>query len=275
MPNSGRENAPHVPLDVFPWYYYPMTSRTGLGVFLIFISVLFFFIRTQPWYPAGAIFNELSGIPWLYALIGTIFGIICAFTIQRQWENWSNLSDAVQTEADALHELWLWSKHFPTEIHAHVQSSILRYLDIVVGECLLHNHHHDEEHEEEILASLNDVLYEVFQQVPALFPTSFSLLKDILRYRAKRIHLMEERMPDVLRFLLFSSSALLVVLSFFIGVHTLWLHYLFFISIAGLIGVLILVVIDLDNPLLPGGWHLTPKSFETLRTRIKKTHTSE
>lgn len=252
-----------------------MSVRRKIAIFFIFTSIIFLFIRTQPWYPTDVIFDELGGIPWLYALIGTIFGVICAFIIQHQWTNWSALSNIVQTEADALHELWLWSKHFPGSIHIHIETAILHYLDIVIDDCWNTEHTHDDEEEEQLLVSLNDILYEVFQQSPALFPTSFSLLTDILKYRARRIQLVADHMPRILRFLLWFSTTLMIVLAFFIGVHKVWLHYTFFISIASLVGLIYIIILDMDNPLDHGAWHLTPKAYEQLRLRIRKTHTAQ
>ena len=54
--------------------------------------------------------EELGGIPWLYSVIGLVFSILSGFIIQKQWENWQKLHDAILSEASSLNKIWLMAK---------------------------------------------------------------------------------------------------------------------------------------------------------------------
>jgi hypothetical protein len=63
--------------------------------------------------------------------------------------------------------------------------------------------------------------------------------------------------------LIFSTS-LLILLSLLIGIKDEWLAYIFTLSIATLSYTVYAVIVDLDHPLHPGGWHLTNQDYEDL-----------
>jgi hypothetical protein len=56
----------------------------------------------------------------------------------------------------------------------------------------------------------------------------------------------------------------------FIGIKNIWLAFLFTASIASLAFAIFLVLLDLDNPLKPGSWHITTKDYENLLARIDR-----
>jgi hypothetical protein len=91
-----------------------MSVRKKLFLFVIFFSSIFWIFRTID---RGKILfvnlSELSGLPWLYSSIGLIFSILAAFTIQKEWEHWNELVEAINGEVNGLGELLLRCLHVP------------------------------------------------------------------------------------------------------------------------------------------------------------------
>ena len=109
-----------------------MSVRKKLLLFVVFFSSIFWIFRTID---RGKILfvdlAELSGLPWLYSSIGLIFSILAAFTIQKEWEHWNELVEAINGEVNALEELLLRCRHVPDcadNIVAHTEQYLWHIL---------------------------------------------------------------------------------------------------------------------------------------------------
>ena len=85
-------------------------------LFVGIFSLIFFGLHDSDFYNKKVILADLGGIPWLYASIGTLFSILAGFIIQKEWENWNSLVDAVGGEVNTLREMWLWSRYLPAKM---------------------------------------------------------------------------------------------------------------------------------------------------------------
>lgn len=239
--------------------------------FLIVFSGIFYFFRTSDYYNLKVFSADLGGIPWLYSSIGVIFSIIAAFAMQKNLDKWNNLNIAVKEEIESLEELWLWAIHFPEDIKSKINKAIQVYLENIIEKGWTKSEYGGKSKSvEQSIFLFYDALYDISKNYPQLLSTSFSLFSDILKHRAARLHFASHKMPTILWRMLFFTMTLMVLLSFLIAVKNIWLDYIFTSSIATLVFIVFIVIDDLDNPLRPGGWHLTTKSYEELLERIKK-----
>lgn len=237
--------------------------------FLVVFFAIFYFIRTSDEYNIRVLVANSDGLPWLYAVVGTVFGILAAFVIQKEWGKWDALTDAVRGEVDGLEKLYLWSSHFPEKIRNKIHGYIKSYLDLVIREGWSYSKKGEKSPEiEEIIVGLNASIYEIFDEAPQLVPTAFALLSNILGHRSSRLEYSREHMPPLLKNTLQFSAFLLIGLSMFIAVKDIWLAFLFTASIASLAYSIFLVLIDLDNPLEPGDWHITTRDYKALLEKI-------
>ena len=106
---------------------------------------------------------------------------------------------------------------------------------------------------------------------PRLKSTVDSVLANTISNRSSRLLYSSPSTPGVLKDTLGFAAALVIVLSLFIGVRSIWLDYVFTMSIALLAYVVYLVVDDLDNPLRPGLWQITPHDYQELLRRLEPT----
>ncbi|MDR3582431.1 MAG: DUF4239 domain-containing protein [Candidatus Pacebacteria bacterium] len=238
--------------------------------FAVVFSALFYFIRTSDFYNTRILIASLGGVPWLYAAVGTLFSIIAAFVIQKEWEQWNNLVDAVKTETDGLEKLYLWSNNFPEAIRAKVHDSIAGYLEVIIKEGWQFSERGVRSQEiEDIFNELSTTIYKISATAPQLMTISFALFSRIMESRSKRLLYSSEHIPDLLNHTMRFGAFLLIGLSMFIGVANVWLAYLFTISIACLAYSVFVVLSDLNRPLEPGDWHITTKDYEDLLVRIQ------
>ncbi|MGB7957380.1 MAG: hypothetical protein WCF77_00855 [Minisyncoccia bacterium] len=236
--------------------------------FLLVFSLVFYFVRMSDEYNTRILLADLGGVPWLYASVSTIFGILAAFAIQKEWDAWNALSEAVNGEVDSLEKLYLWSDHFPQKIKGPVQENIKKYTALVIRQWKSTERGEKTPEVDAALKALNDNIYEIFTEAPELMPTSFSLFSSVVQYRSYRVQDSKRHMPPILKNTLQYAAFLLILLSMFIGVKNIWLAFLFTASVASLAFSIFTVLRDLDNPLRPGSWHITTKDYEDLLVRI-------
>lgn len=236
--------------------------------FLVFFSIIFYFVRASDAYNTRILVADLGGVPWLYAAVSTIFGVLAAFAIQKEWDAWNALSEAVNGEVDSLEKLYLWSDHFPEKIKKPFHENIKKYTSLVVGLWRSTERGEKTSEIDNALSALNDDIYRIFTEAPELMPTSFALFSNVMKYRSYRIQDSARHMPHILKNTLQYAAFLLIFLSMFIGIKNIWLAFLFTASIASLAFAIFTVLLDLDNPLKPGSWHITTKDYEELLARI-------
>ena len=247
-----------------------MSVRNKLILFVVSFSSIFWIFRTID---RGKVLfvdlSELSGLPWLYSSIGLIFSILAAFTIQKEWEHWNELVEAIHGEVNALEELLLRCRYVPDcagSIAAHTQqylSHILEYWPTIKEGIR-------SEEGDKIVALLRSDIMEVSTESgkTLLLP----LFSDIIRSRNKRIFQSRSHIPKILKNTLVFADVIMIILSLFIGVRNPLLDYIFTVSIGVLAYTIYLVIDDLDSPFRPGAWHLSQSEYADLLEDIRKDH---
>lgn len=237
--------------------------------FIIAFSAVFYLFRTSDYYALNILGASLGGAPTLYGAIGSMYGLIAAFVINRQWEQWNNLDDAVKSEVDALERFWLWFNNFPKETRDKIYGRIRKYLELMINEGLqLSGDGIRSRAIEDALTSLHKAVYEVCREDQGLMAPSFSLFADILKSRSDRLKYSGHHVPKLLSGTLVFGVALMIGLSFFIIIKNVFFDYLFTLGIGTLAFMIFLVVRDLNQPLRPGDWHITTKDYKDLLKRI-------
>ncbi len=242
-----------------------------ISLFFAGFAAIYYFFRTSDFYTVKILATDLGGAQWLYSLAGSIYGMMTAFVISKQWESWNGLSDSIKGEVDALDRLHRWANNFPVPVKERVQGRVIKYLNLMISEGLyLSESGIRSQAVEDALNQIEKSIFEMFDTNPDLVPTSFSIFSDILKARTDRIKYSLHRVPDMLRFTLFFAALILIGLSLFISGKNLPVSYMFTASVATLVYIVFLVIDDLNNPLKPGAWYITAKDYKELLGKIKK-----
>jgi hypothetical protein len=238
-------------------------------LFTILYTLVFFWFHDSDFYNKKLLLAELGGIPWLYSTIGVLFSILVGFIIQKEWENWNNLVDAVSGEVNTLREMWLWSRYLPLETKEVFNVSIKSYLTEMSEDGLYKSEQKIMSVQvEKSISVLETAMFDMFKNQPKIAANTFSFFTKLIELRLERVRYSSHHVPLTIKRIIIFATALIICLSLFIGVKNIWLDYIFTISVSVLACAIFLVIDDLDNPLIPGGWHLTPKPYKKLLEEI-------
>lgn len=255
-----------------------MKFSNKIILFFLAFTTLFYWLHVNSHYNIRALLADLGGIPWLYSSMVTLFSIIAGFVIQKEWENWNNLVDATKSEVDSLGKLWLWSRHLPEQQRDKFDVAIRTYLEEMSATGLEKSSRG--EHSQTIDKSFNMIqsaMFEMSEENSKLMVTTFSFFTKLIDNRSDRIHHASHHIPEALRRTLPLFTFLIIILSFFIGIKSIWLDYIFTLSVSLVSYVIYIIIDDLNNPLKPGSWHLTSedykKTLEAINSReLSSTH---
>jgi hypothetical protein len=240
-------------------------------IFLLLFTLLFSLLRAYSDYERVILMADLEdigGVPWLYSAVCLIFSILAGFIIQNQWDHWNALIGAVKGEVSALHQLWFWSYHLSSDSQAQLRMALRHYLHTTITEEWGQKCEEESSAAGGALLAIRESVSEMSRR-PELMLTAFTIFGEILRHRENRLHYSRNHMPRVLKYTLLFADGLVICLSLFIGVKHLWLDYLFTISIALLAFMVYVVLEDLDAPLRPGFWHVTPEDYQRLLAKLQ------
>jgi len=247
-----------------------MKSTLKIIVFAIVYGVAFYFFRNSEFYNYRLLAADIGSLPWLYSTIGSIFGIISAFIIQKEWQRWNDLVDSVKGEVSALSELWLWSSRLSDSNRLQIHNSIKQYLKVIVNEGWQKTEKGEVSDElEEAITEMNNVVSDINDSNPILSTIAFSLFGNVMNYREKRLRFGSSQMPRVLLNTFRFATFLMIFLCPLIAVKDHALHLLFSISISALSFIIYTVSLDMDHPLRPGGWHLTTSDYSNLLKKLE------
>lgn len=238
--------------------------------FFIFYALAFYWFRTSDFFNYRMLVANLDSIPWLYSTIGLIFGVISAFIIQKEWDQISELTDAIKGENNALYELWLWSQRLPAEFRKKIQVLIKDYLETIIGEGWQRTENGEISKElDKIIRDMHAVVADLNEQQPLSSSIAFSLLNNIMGYREKRMRFGSDHMPKILLYTLRLATLLMITLCPLIAVKDIYLDFIFTMSISFLSFCVYLVAVDMNHPLRPGGWHITTGDYKKLLAKLK------
>lgn len=241
--------------------------RFKIIFFMVFYTAMFYYFRNSDYYNYRHLISSIDAVPWLYSTIGLIFSIISAFIIQKEWQQWNDLVDAVKSENNALYGLWIWSGQLGEQ--QKIEPLIKHYLQIIIQEGWEKTESGEVSQElDEVIKLLHGVVGEMLRKYPSMSTVMSTTMSDIGTSRERRIRFGSNHMPRVLLSTFRLATALMIFLSPLIAIKTYELHYLFTASIALLSYTVYIVALDLDQPLKPGGWHLTTADYSKLLAKL-------
>lgn len=237
-------------------------------VFAIIFSVAFFVIRRIDIIPMHVLLSETNGVGMLYSAIGLIFGIISAFVIQTQWENWNKLTISVHEETKSLRHLLLFSQNISAEFHAPISLAVKKYVTEVIANWYGYGEEKSRNGTVKAMEELRNTIYSISDKKSNVLETANQISLSIISYHDDIIHYGSRKLPTIIKILIICCLTLVIILPLFVGIRTLWLDYIITLSIALLAFLIYLVIIDLDRPLKHGNWHITTSNYQKLLDEI-------
>jgi hypothetical protein len=230
-------------------------------IFLVF-TILFIGVRLIPGMDMKSLITSSEGAGWLYSELGLIFGVFAAFIIQAQAKKWDELSSSIRQEVSSLRRLFWISSYVSVTEAESLQESIRMYLKQII---------HEEWRDidkgnrslplEASIRSLQEKVIALSSLNPTYSLTVSALVRGIFESHEERMFQSAKRTPLLLKMTIYVGAAMMIGLSYFIGVNNIWIDYIFTGSISFLVILIIMVIRDLEHPYQPGHWHITQDAY--------------
>jgi hypothetical protein len=232
----------------FPHALTDLVGTVGTAV-LVSLAVLWV-IRTRLAQHENRPSNDVMG--FVYATIGVIYGVILGFVVITVWQEFEDATAQTDQEALTVANLIRLTPGLPESSRAEAQQALMDYLDIVVT---------NEWPQMEANKPLGDegiqkinTLWDIYAQAQtengdnAYFNEGLDQLTNLGTLRRERILTSKESLPAFLWIVLVVGGALTVVFAGGFSVESWGLHAWMVAALAGLIAILLLLVVELNQP---------------------------
>lgn len=106
-------------------------GATFVGVSMLLVMGLTVAVRRKPWFKGVTENAEFIGL--MYPMIGTIFGVVLAFTIVLSWQSFAEAETRIGSEVTLLSSISRNSQAFPCETQKDIETQLLSYAKVVVA----------------------------------------------------------------------------------------------------------------------------------------------
>jgi hypothetical protein len=215
--------------------------------------------------------NDLAG--FVLAIVGVIYAVLLAFIAVAVWQNYSDVDNLVQTEANMVDDLYRGTISLPPDLAVQLRQDLFDYTETVVqkewprmvtsmpshlkGWRILDNVHLS-------LAQLKPA------DAPSLAAQSEMLrtLTKLYDVRRGRFHAASSELPAIVWWNLVVGALILIVFSYLFGAPRLTMHAVMVGLLGASIGLVLMLIVLLDNPFL-GSSHVSVEPFTALTMAVE------
>jgi hypothetical protein len=228
--------------------------------------------------------NEVAG--FIYAVVGVIYAVLLALVvIIATWEEFGRARVTVETEANALAEIFWLAHRLPEAEGRELQELCRSYAEEVVnvGFPLMEQGRTPSlERSEEssrawvLIDDIRASLQEVEPTTLAgqeLYAEGLDQVQRLGDARRMRLVVAEESLPTVLWVVLIVGGIVTVGFAYLFGMENSWAHALMVGSLAGVIALVLFTIAAMDHP-FSGGARVGPEAFELVLKRFETSKLS-
>jgi hypothetical protein len=213
--------------------------------------------------------SDVGGVGAFVTAIGTLYSVLTGFTVVSVWGQFTETDLSIKREARELAELWRYVGYVSdAEGVALARSAIERYRDEVVSKewpAMLRRETASAAEDEflEMTDAVNAIKVATQEDVPA-WAEAVRALGAVSDARGERTILVLQRMPSLLRLLLYIATISLVGGMVLLGFQSTVIAILVS-AFTVVVSLLVLEVIDdLDDP-FTGAWGVSSAPFQRIR----------
>jgi hypothetical protein len=239
-----------------------------MGFILIAFVVTYVVFRTcRIIFPHEELESNKDATGVFVNMIGVLYGVLLAFIVIAIWEHYDKTKDNVQSEADALGNIYSDAQILPPAVRNIIDSTEKRYATIVVEKewSMMEKF---QECEEAVMAE-NRLEFLITHLKPEnsneerIYSQIVSYMNNFTAARRSRVSETTAEIPAVFWFILLVGAVLLIFYMAFFYISSmkfqLWLGF----GVSALIAILIFVAFDLNFP-FTGSSRIGPDAFQTL-----------
>jgi hypothetical protein len=228
--------------------------------------------------------NDVAG--FIYAVLGVIYAVLLALVVIATWEEFGRARVTVETEANALAEIFWLGHQLPEPEGRELQELCVSYAEEVVnvGFPLMEQGKTPSlERSEETSRAwvlIDDIRATLQGYEPrtaaeeALYAEGLDQVQRLADARRTRLVVAEEGLPTVLWVVLIAGGIVVVGFAYLFGMENTGAHSLMVVALAGLIALVLFTIAAMDHP-FTGGARVGPEAFELVLERFETSKLSD
>jgi hypothetical protein len=229
--------------------------------------------------------NDVAG--FIYAALGVIYAVLLALVVIAVWEEYGRARVTVESEANALAEIFWLAHQLPEPEGPHVQELARSYAEEVVdGEWPLMQRGETPLMEQSTQATprgwvlIDDIRATLQGYEPRtqgeqeLYAEGLDQVQRLADARRTRLVQAEESIPAVLWVVLIVGGLIAVGFTYLFGLEHTGAHALMVASLAGVIALVLFTIGVMDHP-FSGGARIEPSAFDLVLNRFETSKLSD
>ena len=227
--------------------------------------------------------NDVAG--FIYAALGVIYAVLLALVVIAVWEEFGRARVTVESEANALAEIFWLAHQLPEPERHHLQELARSYAEEVVeeewplmeqGRPPLMEHTRETTPGWVLIDDIRATLQGYEPRTEAaqeLYAEGLDQVQRLADARRTRLVAAEESIPAALWVVLVIGGMVTVGFTYLFGLESTWAHRLMVAALAGVIALVLFTIGVLDHP-FAGGARLEPGAFELILNRFETSKLS-
>jgi hypothetical protein len=228
--------------------------------------------------------NDVAG--FIYAALGVIYAVLLALVVIAVWEEFGRARVTVESEANALAEIFWLAHQLPEPERHHLQELARSYAEEVVeeewplmeqGRAPLMEHTQATPRGWVLIDDIRATLQGYEPRTVAgqeLYAEGLDQVQRLADARRTRLVQAEESIPAVLWVVLVAGGVVTVGFTYLFGLESTWAHRLMVASLAGVIALVLFTIGIMDHP-FSGGARIETGAFELILNRFETSKLSD
>jgi hypothetical protein len=215
--------------------------------------------------------NDLAG--FVLAIVGVIYAVLLAFIAVAVWQNYSDVDNLVQTEANLVDDLYRGTISLPPDLAVKLRQDLFDYTENVVQKEWPRMETSMPAHLKgwRILDSFHLSLAELKPQDAPTLAAQGDMLQTLVKLydvRRGRFHEAGADLPTIVWWNLLIGGGILILFSYLFGAPRLGMHAIMVGLLGASIGLVLMLIVLLDNPFL-GRSHVSVEPFTSLTMAVE------
>jgi hypothetical protein len=215
--------------------------------------------------------NDLAG--FVLAIVGVIYAVLLAFIAVAVWQNYTDVDNLVQMEANLVDDLYRDTISLQPDVARQLRQDLFDYTETVVQKEWPHMMASMPAHMRgwRELDSFHLTLAQMKPQdasALAVQTEMLAILDKLYDVRRGRFHAADSGLPAIVWWNLAVGAFILIVFSYLFGAPRLAMHAVMVGLLASTIGLVLMLIVLLDNPFL-GRSHVSVEPFQALTIAVE------
>jgi hypothetical protein len=219
--------------------------------------------------------NDVAG--FIYAVLGVVYAVVLGLVLIAVWEDYREARDIVESEANALAEIYWLAHRMPAPDNFQLQRLARAYARKAADEeWLLMEQGRTSAVDWRLLDDIRVTLQGFKPRTRAtqeIYAEGLEQVQGLADARRTRLIAAKETIPIVLWVVLVVGAITVIGFTYLFGLEATLIHRLMVVALAAVTALILFTIGTLDHP-FSGGARVGPDAFELILNRFKTSKLS-